>query len=219
MSANDMFKKKLISMSLRKRVAILALSLCTIVFLAEHWVIEPMLVELRRISQLSDALSNEKISLEAQIEKANSGGEIKRLQALLLSRQHEDEEIIAPLLRDAKSRLLEPARVADFLRELVPPTGSLRMISIKNSPAVKDERAARLFRHTFDVEFDGSYADIIEYMARIENSKWRISIGPMILKGLEADGQQTQKVMMSLQISVFSDSAAWLSTSAKKDGA
>ena len=218
MNINNALKKKLIAMSLRERAAILALGLFVVAFSAGHWGIEPMLAKMRQLSQVQDTLSKETISLEAQIEKAHSGGEIKRLRALLLSKQNEDEQIIRPLLSDAKSRLLDPSRVAEFLRELIPSSGSLRMISIKNSPAVKDERTAMLFRHIFDVEFDGSYADIVDHMARIEDSKWRMSVGRMTLKGVEVEGRQTQKVMLSLQISAFSDSAVWLSMPAKKDG-
>ncbi len=120
--------------------------------------------------------------------------------------------------------LIGPERMAAVLEQLVGPERGVRLVSLRNLPATplvgKEGAAAEaakaagaedpaataqhVYRHGVEVVVEGSYASLLEYVARLEHQPWQVYWGKTVLSA------DYPKVRVSLTLYTLSLDKAWL---------
>jgi len=114
--------------------------------------------------------------------------------------------------------LLPPERIPGVLQELLGKDTRVRLVSMRNLPAVpldaaedaKDgdpkatSRGAQVFRHGIEVVVEGSYLDLLAYLNRLERQPWQLFWGQVTLKA------DYPRATLSLTLYTLSLDEAWL---------
>jgi MSHA biogenesis protein MshJ len=117
--------------------------------------------------------------------------------------------------------LVPPQRMAGLLEELLGSKRSLRLLSLRTLPVVpvlekKDgsempapqlpaSAPAGLFKHGVEVRLEGSYAELTDYLARLENSPQKL-----LWSSVSLSAQNHPKLVLTLTVYTLSLDRTWL---------
>ncbi len=177
---------KINALSLRERVLIFV---AIVVLLQQVW---DSVVWLP-LSQQREALSSDIVNTEQQLQQID--GEIKIYSAKL--KQDPDRKIRTALAsleqklenvndqtREATSRLVSPAQMVRLLEQLMISEPTLKIVHLRTLDAEplipvpedkkqkKDIDRYQVYRHVFEVEFDGDYLATLRYLEALEQLPW-----------------------------------------------
>lgn len=186
----------------------------------------------RVVDKLSHEIQQQERDLDAQVptgmeqQAARLRSSVDALQAEVVSLQQS---------------LLPPTQVHQFMKDLVPKGGSLVLVGFANldvvdlarapsadtkanaatpSPAASQAAAqARaqginsFYQHNFRVDLNGGYLELLAYLNRLQDSKWRtlvtrtnITVG----KPSPSDQRGVTRASMTIYLSTFSSEPAWI---------
>jgi MSHA biogenesis protein MshJ len=211
-------RKRLDAMSQRERLAVFgacALAVLALVYVAG---IEPVLQ--RR------ALLNARMVDQASLLTAAQAQEQQLLTALrqdpntatrerIAGRQQE----IAALdlqLSGLQRTLVAPDRMSAVLQELIGRDPGVTLVSLRNLPAVPllaadaqesaadPARSGHVYRHGVEIVIEGSYFDVLAYLARIERQPWQMYWGKSVMSA------EHPRVVLALTLYTLSLDRAWL---------
>src|SRR5581483_3781175 len=175
----------------RERVVVCLAGVLVITALAYLIGIEP---GLKRRAQLLDQFATEEQTLKGartQREQAMRDLALSPDEAVRIRLAEVGAEItrLDEHLDGLQRELLRPDRMAPVLQELVGRDEHVRLVSLRNLPpaAIGAQAAAEggpsapntghLYRHGVEIVVEGSYADVVNYVVRLERQPWHLYWG------------------------------------------
>ncbi|OFZ99861.1 MAG: hypothetical protein A2Z44_04700 [Betaproteobacteria bacterium RBG_19FT_COMBO_58_11] len=218
------------AMSLRERLMIFAMLAVTLVALVVTSAIDPLSAKQKQLTQKRAQAQAQTQALEAQMqalaEAAKNDPDLPnkiRLTDLDAKRKSAYAE-----LSNVKQGLVTPDQMTQVLRDLLGRNPRLSLVSIKTlavrpltdagKPAEqtakteakpKEKPAANdlgLYKHGVEISVEGSYADLVAYLAELEQLPWRMYWG-----GVNLSAQAYPVSRLTLTVYTLSLDKTWLS--------
>jgi MSHA biogenesis protein MshJ len=210
------------ALSARQRVLLVAGALLGVILGFFMLALEPKLVAKKRLTQQIGDMRQASTLLQQQL-KAVQGqdpGAARRAERDALRRQLAD---IDKTMGTVQRGLVPPERTARLLQEMLRSGGGLQLVSLRTlpvqrfdaarltgggetSPAANDAER-QLYQHGFEITVQGSYADLHDYLRRVEQLPWRLFWTRI---NVTVNPEKSAKVSMTLTVQTVSLSKAWL---------
>lgn len=218
------------AMSLRERVLIFVMLAAVLVALVMTSVIDPLIAKQKQLSQTLVQSQAQTQALEAQMQAL---AEASRLDPDAPNKQRLAEldgrrKSAYANLANVKQGLVTPDRMTQVLRDLLGKNPRLKLVSIKTLPAaplIEDGKAVEigakpgaktqektpvtalgLYKHGVEISVEGSYADLVGYLAELEHMPWRVYWG-----GANLSAQGAPVSRLTLTVYTLSLDKTWLS--------
>lgn len=218
------------AMSLRERMAIFLMLAVVLVALAVTGAIDPLSAKQKQLKQKLAQTQAQTQALEAQMqalaEASKNDPDLPnklRLTDLDAKRKSAYAE-----LSNVKQGLVTPDKMTQVLRDLLGRNPRLTLVSIKTLAArpltdagkpseqttktetkPKEKPAASdlgLYKHGVEISVEGSYADLVGYLAELEQLPWRMYWG-----GVNLSAQTYPVSRLTLTVYTLSLDKTWLS--------
>ena len=210
----------------RERVLIFVVAIIGTLLVFQTLVLDPLLARQKRLTQqLAEARLNLKTAdnlLRAQELQADPDA-MKRTyrDALRTQLGAIDQE-----MQGLQKGLVPPERMAKLLDEVLKKSHGLQLVSLRTLPAQRfekpgtapapkpDEKGGKpaprdsersIYQHSFEISLQGSYLDVHDYLARLEQLPWQMFWGR-----IQLDSDQSPKLRVTLTVHTLSLSKAWL---------
>ena len=214
---------KFAALALRERALVLVAAVIGTALVYDALVLEPLAVKKKRhTQQLAETRQGIKTAegvLKAQETVADPDA-VKRSYRDALRKQLAE---IDANMQGLQKGLVAPERMAKLLEEILARSRGLQLVSLRTlpvrrfdspgAPAVKDDaKAARpqtpervIYQHSFEITLQGSYIDLHNYLARLEDMPWRMFWG-----GISVNTEQYPRLKVTLTVQTLSLNKAWL---------
>ena len=173
--------EKFLHISVREQVLVLLCGLVAVVLLFYTFLIGPLLENTEKLDKSVNNISNEIISLSDQVVELSiklqedpDAPVNARIQAL----QQQILDINRQLAEQTKN-LVPANKMASLLENVLSDNKGLKLIELQSIAPIpilmgeKDKQQAGLYRHGVALEFEGSYFDIQQYLAKLESLPWQ----------------------------------------------
>jgi len=210
------------AMALRERVLFFGAVALVLVTLLQVFLLNPVLTRRNLLSTQIAQQQNETNAIQAQIQAlvrpnapdqdALNREKIKSLRGQIAQLDREFEE--------QQKQFVPSEKMAAMLQNMVAKNPKLQLLSLRNLPgaALSDraptgaahERAKaagthEVFRHTVEISVEGSYFDLLDYVAALERMPQRV-----FWEGLELKVAQYPQSVLKLTIYTLSPEKSWL---------
>jgi MSHA biogenesis protein MshJ len=122
-------------------------------------------------------------------------------------------------MAEVQRGLVPAERTAKLLEEVLARSRGLQLISLRTLPvqrfdprgttaegkAASKDAERQLYQHGFEITLQGSYADVHDYLARVEQLPWQ-----MFWARINVNTEEHPKLTVSLTVQTVSLSRAWL---------
>lgn len=125
-------------------------------------------------------------------------------------------------MRGLERALVPPERMAKLLEEMVGRSGGLQLVRLRTLPVERFEPgpavprkeapqpgtrppARAVYRHGYEIVLQGSYAEVHDYLVRLERLPWRILWG-----SLQLDARRHPRLQATIVVHTLSLSKEWL---------
>jgi len=213
------------AMSVRERVLVFAAAVLGLILAYDALVIEPLAARNKRLAaQLVEVRQGIKTSdnVIRELENLVDPDAVKRSYGAALRKQlaEIDQEMLG-----LQKNLVPPERMARMLEEMLASGRGLQLVALRTLPVqrfdnpvaaqapaaaerdaktVPAESERSIFQHSFEITFQGSYADLYEFLARLERSPWQMFWGRIALDA------EYPRLRVTLTVHTLSLSKAWL---------
>jgi MSHA biogenesis protein MshJ len=112
---------------------------------------------------------------------------------------------------DARKHVVSPDQMAATLRGVTEARGAVNVVALRSLPVTPvgdaggSAGATRLYRHTFELQVEGSYADIARYIENLEQTA-----GVLRWNAVELDASRHPTVAARLEVFTLSEQASWI---------
>jgi MSHA biogenesis protein MshJ len=113
--------------------------------------------------------------------------------------------------QDARRQVVSPQQMAARLREVTEARGPVNVVALRSLPVAPLADAGgtagptRLYRHSFELQVEGSYADIARYIEQLEQTA-----GGLRWNAVELDATRHPTVAARLEVFTLSEQASWI---------
>ncbi len=201
------------ALSPRERVLVFAAALVVALAAAQWLLIDPANL---RAQQARDRLQAAEAGLadiaRQQKPQAFAQDPDRALRAELAALDARLAELDAALAARTRT-LVPPERMREVLRDMVQGPGGLRIVGFKSLPpqpvalaGAADGAPPGFYRHGVEITVSGRYADLVDYLARLERMPWRLQWSEA---KLDASGRP--ELSLTLTVHTLSLEEAWLS--------
>jgi MSHA biogenesis protein MshJ len=203
----------------RERVLILAAVLLAFAFLFYLIVLQPGFAAKKRVAmQLAEARKTLATLHELKARPGQDPFAARRAERDALRKQLAD---IDRTMAQVQRGLVPPERTARLLEDVLRGTSGLQLVSLRTLPvrrfdakgiagaegATGSDAERQLYQHGVEIGLQGSYADVYDYLRRIEKLPWRLFWNRMSLR---VDPEQYPKLSVTLTVQTISLNKAWL---------
>jgi MSHA biogenesis protein MshJ len=173
----------------RERAIISGAVVALTLFSIDSTLIQPVSAKLTRNQMLTEQTTIEITQLEGQ-RRSLKNVELSDDERALLQRKQLLERQLAEIDSQIKSEISElvpPKAIISLLEEMLTPDSGLQLISLTSrephrvgTAALHDSDATvldstkSLFRHGLRIEIEGDFAATLDYLERVEASKWHL---------------------------------------------
>lgn len=191
------YLERLDGMSLRERVMIFLMLAGVLIAFSMTLVLDPLVAQQKQLSQklaqsqAQTEAMEEQMRLLTEASKIDPDASNKARLALL----EEQRKSAIDVLSGARQGLVSADRMVQLLQELLGQNSKLKLVGIKTLPAtslLEDKpnasetktadvqnkssplSALGLYRHSVEISVEGSYSDLLAYMAALERMPWRV---------------------------------------------
>lgn len=191
------YLERLDGMSLRERVMIFLMLAGVLVALSMTFALDPLVARQKQLSQKLAQSQAQTKAMEAQMHALTEASKIdpdasnKARLALL----EEQRKSVVAVLSGARQGLVSADRMVQLLQELLGQNSKLKLVGIKtlpvtslledksSSPETKTPNTDKkdsplpslgLYRHGVEITVEGSYPELLAYMAALERMPWRV---------------------------------------------
>ena len=192
------YRERLDAMSLRERVLIFLMLAGVLVALALTSALDPLLVQQKQLSQKLTQTQAQTAAMEAQMSALAEAAKIDpdAGNKLRLSRLEIQRNSAYASLANAQQGLVSADRMTQMLQDLLVKNTQLKLLGIKTLPvtslllpkksAAADGKTAQpaqdsapaaalgLYRHGVEISVEGSYPELLAYLATLERLPWRV---------------------------------------------
>jgi MSHA biogenesis protein MshJ len=208
----------------RERILGFIVALVVLVLLFQMLALDPLTARKKRLTQqVADARQG--LALVQQQVRAQQGmsdpGATRRSHRDALRQQLAD---IDKGMGEAQRGLVSPERTAKLLEEVLTRSRGLQLVSLrtlpvqrfdasastpgtegKGAPALSKEPERVLYQHGFEITLQGSYAEVHDYLTRVEQLPWQ-----MFWSRISVNTEQYPRLTVTLTVQTLSLSKAWL---------
>lgn len=191
------YLERLDGMSLRERVMIFLMLAGVLVALSMTFVLDPLVSQQKQLSQKLAQSQAQTEALETQMQVLTEASKIdpdasNKMRLALLEEQRKSA---IEVLSGARQGLVGADRMVQLLQELLGQNSKLKLVGIKTLPVTSlleekpnttetktanaDKKASPLsalglYRHGVEISVEGSYPELLAYMAALERMPWRV---------------------------------------------
>ncbi len=210
----------------RERVLVLVAAVVGTILVFDALVLDPPAVQKKRLTQ---QLAEVRLSLKtAEIlvkeQKAIADPEaVRRSYRDALRQQLAD---IDKNMQGLQRGLVPPERMAKLLEEMLARSRGLQLVSLRTLPVQRfenpdaasapraDDKSVKpapkgpertVYQHSFEIMLQGSYADLHDYLMRLEQLQWQMFWGR-----ISVNTEQYPKLRVRLTVHTLSLNKAWL---------
>ena len=208
----------------RERILGFVVALVGFAVLFQMLALDPLAARKKRLTQqLAEARQG--LALVQQQLKAQQGladpGAARRSHRDALRQQLAD---IDKGMGEAQRGLVPPERTAKLLEEVLTRSRGLQLVSlrtlpvqrfdalasvpgaqVKGAPAAPKDPERVLYQHGFEITLQGSYAEVHDYLTRVEQLPWQ-----MFWSRISVNTEQYPGLTVTLTVQTLSLSKAWL---------
>ncbi len=211
------------ALALRERALVLAAAIVGTALVYDALVLEPLRIKNKRYTQqLTETRQGIKTAegvLKVQ-ETAADPDAVKRSYRDALRKQLAE---IDTNMQGLQRGLVAPERMAKLLEEMLARSRGLQLVSLRTlparrfespgtAPAAADAKAAKpqgpertIYQHSFELTLQGSYIDLHNYLARLEEMPWQMFWGR-----ISVNTEQYPRLKVTLTVQTLSLNKAWL---------
>jgi len=210
---------------MRERVMVLAAVVVGTAFLFDTFGIRPAEVRMKRlVQQVAEARQNIKVAettLTSQDAIADPDTVKRSYREALRKQLAEIDQSMLGLQRG----LVPPEKMAKLLEEMLARSGGLQLVSLRTLPVQRidtqntapakpgdkpsktgpRESERTIYQHGVEVTLQGSYPDLLEYLAQLEKLSWQMFWGRISM-----DTEQYPRLRVTLIVQTLSLNKAWL---------
>lgn len=217
-AAYQQLQSKFNALSSRERYIVFAASLVAIAYVWWMLICDP---QMQTISQMktdttraeSDNRSSK--ALLAQLQQRIDAG-VNRSKELELERLRDELATVAEELESSTRAMIGPEKMFTFMGDLIKRDSNLKLLSLKrlkvegvmSNPAAEEsagEQPADVFRHYMEVQFSGSYLDILDYVKSLEAAEWRF-----LWDHIDITADKYPGLSVTLRLSTLSMQKSWV---------
>jgi MSHA biogenesis protein MshJ len=211
--------KRFNALAVRERAIAFASVLLVAVVLLYLIALEPGLAKKRRLAaQLADAQRGV-LTLQSLKTPTQDPLVARRAERDALRRQLAE---IDKTMGEIQRGLVPAERTARLLEEVLGSSRGLQLVSLRTLPVQRFDPAGggaeananaprdaerQLYQHTFEMTLQGSYADLHDYLRRVEQLPWRLFWSRI---SVAVNEDQQAKLVVTLTVRTLSVSKAWL---------
>ena len=208
------YKEKLHSMSVRERALILVTLVAILGFIWWNFYAAALLSRTENLQGNNRTLLQEINTLTMTAgsinQRINQGvNKTKQQQLTLLT---EELETVKRILKEMTLELIEPNQMFTLMQQLVFADSNLKLTGLKRkqvlpafSVAEEDGDQPEIYRHVMQMNFEGSYRDILGYIEQLEDIEWKLLWDRISLKT-----QDYPVVKVDIEISTLSGKKHWV---------
>lgn len=209
----------------RERVLVLGAVVVGTAFLFDTFAIRPLEVRMKRLTlQVAEARQNIKTAettLSSQEAVADPDTVKRSYRDALRKQLAEIDQNMLGLQRG----LVPPEKMAKLLEEMLARSGGLQLVSLRTLPVQRidtqngaatkpGDKPAKtgpkdsertIYQHGVEVTLQGSYPDLLEYLALLEKLSWQMFWGR-----IRVDTEQYPRLRVTLTVQTLSLNKAWL---------
>lgn len=183
----ELARTRIDDMSLRERAMIFAAAGFVVISLINAVLLDPLLAKQKVLSTQVVQQQEKMKELQALIEaliQAKRDDENSPLRARSAELRQQLQEL-DDYLQNRRSRLVEPEKMADLLKQVLGKNDGLQLIELKTLPvglliekpaaadgddkaAVADADQKQIFKHGVQISVRGNYADLLAYVSALE---------------------------------------------------
>ena len=195
------FAARIDEMTLRQRAMLFATVSLVVVALAHAMLIEPVLARQKQlidgVNRTQSQLTAVRGQIESLIKEQESGKKDPAMAALraLEARVAQGEKTLA----ERKQGFIAPTRLPVLVRNLLGPGQALKMESLRVVPGAPVEGQAGFYRHGVELTLNGSYFELVQYLAQLEKLPARLIWGRT-----ELQVEQYPQVRLTVQVGTLS---------------
>jgi len=214
------------ALALRERVLVLVAAIVGTALVYDALALEPLAVRKKRFTQqLAEARQGIKSSenvMKAQEAVADPDA-VKRSYRDALRKQLAG---IDTSMQGLQRGLVPPERMAKLLEEMLARSRGLQLVALRTLPVQRfespgvapaskaDAKTAKpgakepertIYQHSFEITLQGSYADLHDYLARLEELPWQMFWGR-----ISVNTEQYPRLKVMLTVQTLSLNKAWL---------
>lgn len=168
------------ALSARERALLFAVVATVLTVLWYGLLMQPLITKStavrQEISAMRDRIEVGNRALEEQVLQYSSvDGEQNRRMAEL----EQQIDAINQRLSDYAAELIDPAEMARVLEDVLAEQSKLKLIRVRNLDAepvagTGEAQATTLYRHGLEIELEGGYLAVMDYLNEIEALPWRL---------------------------------------------
>lgn len=216
---------KFAARSLRERVLMTVGAVAVVVMLFDSLALTPLAVQYKRLNgQVAEARAAIKAGEQAMLNgrEVVDPDEVKRRYREELRKQIAE---IDGKLQGLQKQLVPPDQVAGLLEGVLARERGLALVSLRKLPVQQfqtggkaaqkgDGKAAdkgaasgerSIYQHSFEIEVEGTYAELHGYLARLEKLPWQLFWGKAVL-----DAGRHPRLKLTLTVHTLSMNKDWL---------
>lgn len=208
-------------LSTRERMMLLGGALVLAFGLFDFLALQPLAIKHKRLTQQLEETRNTLRTTDAAIQaiETQDPATQKRAQRDDLRRQIAafDEK-----MQGLQKSLVPPDQMAKLLEGMLARSRGLSLVSLRKLPVRRFESQAAatpadpaaaaasptdrgIFQHTFEFSVQGSYADLHDYLAKLEKLPWQMFWG-----GVKLSSEDQPRLTLTLTVHTLSLNKAWL---------
>ena len=207
------------ALAVRERRLLAAALLGGTVLLSWSLFIDPALTKTRSAGRFQIEQQAQLTALNAQMAALNSPAQNPDTQALAeLESLKKEIAALGEQFSALEASLVPPQRMSSLLEDMIGRRSSLRLISLRTLPVtpVLDKKegadvpgaarpAAGLYKHGVEIRLEGSYAELADYLARLEKSPQKLLWSNLVLAA-----DKHPKLVLTLTVYTLSLDRTWL---------
>ena len=215
------------ALAARERVMVLAAAIIGVAFIYDALATRPLEAKMKRlVLQVAESRQNAKIA-EAAVKAQDvvvDPDSVKRSYRDALRKQLAE---IDQSMQGLQRGLVPPEKMAKLLEEMLSRSGGLQLVSLRTlpvqrfetpgaapaakapekgaKPAVSKEPDRAVYQHSVEITLQGSYPELLEYLAQLEKLSWQMFWGR-----ISVDTEQYPRLRVTLTVQTLSLNKAWL---------
>lgn len=169
--------------TLRERALIAGSMLVAISFIWWSYYYDPQLAQIETRQAENQRLENElrnNRTIVSQIRQRIAGGVNKEQKAQLV-RLREELAAVEQRLQVETVELIDPEKMFQLMNQLLYRDSQLKLLNLSRrevKPAIpsneEDADDPGIYRHVLEIEFSGTFVDILKYMQSLESLDWKL---------------------------------------------
>lgn len=226
------FSTKVDALTLRERTIIFAMTALALVTAINTFLLEPQLASQRELVKRIKTEQSQIAAIQAEIQQrvrpqANDPTVQSRAQIQALRKQLDQ---LHSSLGNVQKALVSPDRMPEVLQGMLKSNEKLQLLSMKTTepedlnelatdiknPAKSEQKAkdglgaresakGAIYRHGVEITVQGSYVDILAYLAQLESLPWQLFWGKAVL-----NVENHPKASLTLTVFTLSLEKKWL---------